>query len=275
MDGVRQAQSIKELRSVYDMISLKGKAALITGAAGGIGRSTAAAMAELGAKVALMDIPQQEGRLKENAAAIKERYGAEAIYVLGDVSSPDSVQSFVNETVKAFGTIDILHNNAGIGIKPDNAEMDFEQWNKIVGVNLNGAMLTAQAVMRVMKEHKHGGSIVTTSSMSGLIVNTGIGYASTKAAVRHMTDAMAMELAPFGIRCNSVCYGFILSGMHENMNQDNSKLNDLYDMFGKNTPIGFIGDLSDAVGCVVFLASDLSRFATGSTVVVDGGYTTR
>ena len=271
----RQAHSIKELRSVYDLLSLKGKTALITGAAGGIGRSTAAAMAELGAKVALMDIPKLEDRLRQNVADIKERYGAEAMYVLGDVTIPESVQSFVNEVVKAFGTIDILHNNAGIGIKPDNAEISFEQWNKIVSVNLHGAMLTAQAVMRVMKEHKHGGSIVTTSSMSGLIVNTGIGYASTKAAVRHMTNAMAMELAPFGIRCNSVCYGFILSGMHENMNQDNSKLNELYDMFAERTPIGFIGELSDAVGCVIFLASDMSRFATGSTVVVDGGYSTR
>ena len=275
MSDIKQALSIKELRSVYDMLSLKGKVALVTGAAGGIGRSTAAAMAELGAKVALMDMPQQEERLKGYVADIKERFGAEAIYVLGDVTSPESVQGFVDETVKAFGTIDILHNNAGIGIKPDNAEMDFEQWNKIVAVNLHGAMLTAQAVIRVMKAHGHGGSLVTTSSMSGLVVNTGIGYASTKAAVRHMTNAMAMELAPFGIRCNSVCYGFILSGMHENMNQDNSKLNELYDMFAKNTPAGFIGDLSDAVGCVVYLASDLSRFATGSTVVVDGGYTTR
>ncbi|MDR0492001.1 MAG: SDR family oxidoreductase [Oscillospiraceae bacterium] len=271
----RQAQSIRELRGVYDMLSLKGKAAVVTGAAGGIGRSTAAAMAELGARVALMDIPKQEDRLRQNVADIKERYGAEAMYVLGDVSVPESVQSFVNEVVKNFGTIDILHNNAGIGIKPDNAEISFEQWNKIVSVNLHGAMLTAQAVMRVMKEHKHGGSIVTTSSMSGLIVNTGIGYASTKAAVRHMTNAMAMELAPFGIRCNTVCYGFILSGMHENMNQDSSKLNDLYDMFGERTPLGFMGELSDAVGCVVFLASDLSRFATGSTIVIDGGFTTK
>ena len=274
MTEIKQAMSIKELRSVYDMLSLKGKAALITGAAGGIGRSTAAAMAELGAKVALMDMSQHEERLKEYVRDIKDRYGAEAIYVLGDVTSPESVQAFVDETARAFGTIDILHNNAGIGTKPDDAEMDFEQWNKIVAVNLNGAMLTAQAVMRVMKAHKHGGSIITTSSMSGLIINTGMGYAATKAAVRHMTSSMAIELAPFGIRCNSVCYGFILSGMHENMNLERSTINDLYASFTSRTPIGFMGDLSDAVGCVVYLASDLSRFATGSTVVVDGGYTT-
>jgi len=275
MEGIRKAHGIKELSSVYDMISLKGKVAIITGAAGGIGRSTAAAMAELGAKVVLTDIDKQEDLLKKYTAEIKERYNAEAMYVTGDLTDPASIQSVVDACVAAYGTVDILHNNAGIGIKPDDAQISLEQWNKIVAVNQTGALLMAQAVIRVMKEHKHGGSIVTTSSMSALIVNTGVGYASTKAAVRHMTNSLAMELAPLGIRCNSVCYGFILSGMHENMNQDNSKLNDLYDMFASKTPLGYIGELSDVVGCVVFLASDLSRFATGSTVVVDGGYTTR
>ena len=276
MKGTKEALSIKELRSVYDMLSLKGKVALITGAAGGIGRSTAAAMAELGAKVSLMDMKQHEGRLKGFVADIKERYSADAMYVTGDVTVPESVNAFVDETVRAYGTIDILHNNAGIGLSPDSIEMGFEQWNKVVAVNLTGAMLTAQAVTRVMKAHGHGGSIVTTSSMSGLVINTGMGYAATKAGVRHLTNAMAIELAPFGIRCNSVCYGFIISGMHENfISTDPAKLNEVYDSFAQRTPMGFAGDLSDAVGCVVFLASDLSRFATGSTVVVDGGYTTQ
>jgi NAD(P)-dependent dehydrogenase (short-subunit alcohol dehydrogenase family) len=275
MAEIRKAQGVNDLRSVYDMISLKGKTAFITGAAGGIGRSTAAAMAELGAKVVLSDIPALEEKLQEAVWAIKERYNAEVEYAVADVTDPVSVQAAIDKAVAAFGTIDILHNNAGIGIKPDNAEIDLDQWNKIVSVNLTGALLVAQAVVRVMKEHGHGGSIVTTSSMSALIVNTGVGYAATKAGVRHMTDSMAMELAPFGIRCNSVAYGFILSGMHENMNQDNSKLNELYDLFADATPIGYIGELSDVVGCVIFLASDLSHFATGSTVVVDGGYSTK
>jgi NAD(P)-dependent dehydrogenase (short-subunit alcohol dehydrogenase family) len=275
MEDIRKAQSIKELRSVYDMISLKGKTALITGAAGGIGSSTSAAMAELGANVVLTDVPAMEEKLKQHTADIIERYGANAMYVTSDVTDPVSIQAAVDAAVEAYGTIDILHNNAGIGTKPDNADISLDHWNKIVAVNQTGMLLVAQAVIRVMKEHKHGGSIVTTSSMSAVIVNTGVGYASTKAAVRHMTNSLAMELAPFGIRCNSVCYGFILSGMHENMNQDNSKLNELYQTFGDLTPIGYMGELSDAVGCVVFLASDLSRFATGSTVIVDGGYSTR
>jgi NAD(P)-dependent dehydrogenase (short-subunit alcohol dehydrogenase family) len=275
MDGIRKAEGIKELKSVYDMISLKGKTAIITGAAGGIGRSTAAAMAELGANVVLTDLSRLEGNLKENVAAITERHGGKAMYITADITDQKSVQAVVDAAVAAYGTVDILHNNAGIGTKPDDGNITLEQWNKIVAVNQTGMLLMAQAVIRVMKEHKHGGSIITTSSMSGIIINTGPGYASTKAAVRHMTNALAMELAPLGIRCNSVCYGFILSGMHENMNQDNSKLNDLYKMFAERTPLGIMGELSDAVGCVIFLASDLSRYATGSTIVVDGGYSTR
>ncbi|MDR1204180.1 MAG: SDR family oxidoreductase [Peptococcaceae bacterium] len=89
-----------------------------------------------------------------------------------------------------------------------------------------------------------------------------------------LTDALAINLAKHGIRCNSVCYGFILSGMHENTNASEEHVLGMYKMFAKKTPMGFMGDLSDAVGCVVFLVSDLARFATGSIIVVDGGYTT-
>ena len=274
MSDLRKSQSIKELRSVYDMISLKGKVALVTGAAGGIGRSTSAAMAELGAKVMLMDIPPMEEKLKQCVADIRERYGAEAEYVLGDVSNPASIQSFVDKTVETFGTIDILHNNAGIGGGKDDWEVPLETWNKALAVNLTGPLLVAQAVARVMIAHKHGGSIVTTSSMSGLVINAGTSYSATKAGVRHMTNKMGIDLAKYGIRCNSVCYGFIISGMHENFGRPAEDVAKMYENFDVKTPMGFSGELSDAVGCVVFLASDLSRFATGSTVVVDGGYTT-
>jgi len=276
MAELRKPQSIPELDSVYEMLSLKGKVALITGAAGGIGRSTAAAMAELGAKVMLMDMPQTEERLKQNVAQIRERYGAQAEYVCGDVTDPASIQSFVDKTAEVFGTIDILHNNAGIGGSGDDAEIKPEVWNKVVAVNLTGPLLVAQAVVRVMKAHGHGGSIVTTASMSGVIVNTGPGYASTKAGVKHLSDSLAMQYAKEGIRFNSVCYGFILSGMHENMgSSDAEHIEGMYKHFEESTPMGIMGTLSDAVGCVVYLASDLARFTTGTSIICDGGYCTR
>jgi len=276
MAELRKAQGIMELDSVYAMLSLKGKTALITGAAGGIGRSTAAAMAELGAKVMLMDIPSQEENLKQWVSDIKKRYGAEAAYVLGDVRDPVSIQAFVDKTVETFGTIDIVHNNAGIGGRGDDAEITLDTWNNVVAINLTGPLLVAQAAVRVMKAHNHGGSIVTTSSMSGVVVNTGPGYASTKAGVRHLTDSLAMAHAKDNIRFNSVCYGYILSGMHENMGHaDPAFVEGMYTRFEENTPLGRMGTLSDAVGCVVYLASDLARFTTGSSIICDGGYCTR
>ena len=276
MAEFRKAQGIMELDSVYDMLSLKGKVAIITGAAGGIGRSTAAAMAELGARVMLMDMPQTEELLKRNVGLISERYGAQAAYVLGDVTDPKSVGSFIDKTVETFGTIDVLHNNAGIGGGGDNAEIELDVWNKIVSVNLTGPLLVAQAAVSVMKAHKHGGSVVTTASMSGVVVNTGPGYAATKAGVRHMTDSLAMQYAKDDIRFNSVCYGYILSGMHEHMGSaDADFVEGMYKHFEETTPMGRMGTLSETVGCVVYLASDLARFTTGTSIICDGGYCTR
>ena len=280
MAELRKPQGIMELDSVYDMLSLKGKVALVTGAAGGIGRSTSAAFAELGAKVMLMDIPSQEDNLKSIVADIAKRFGAEVDYVLGDVRDPQSIQAFVDKTVERFGTINVLHNNAGIGGAGDSAEITLESWNNVVAINLTGPLLVAQAVVRVMKANNHGGSIVTTSSMSGVIVNTGPGYASTKAGVKHLSDSLAMAYAKDGIRFNSVCYGFILSGMHEHMGPPGAGPNTdmvegMYKHFDEATPMGRMGELSDAVGCVVYLASDLARFTTGTSIICDGGYCTR
>ncbi len=274
---IPQAQTISELRSVYDMLSLKSKVALVTGAAGGIGRSTAAAFAELGAKVALMDVPQRADDLKRNVEEIKARYGQEAMYVTGDVSDEASVKSFIGETAKAFGTIDVVHNNAGIGLAGDDSNIPVEQWNRVVAINQTGILLVGRTAANLMIEHKHGGSIITTSSISGLIVNRlprhsryGVVYPATKAAVEHMTKAMAMDYVDFGIRFNSVCYGYIVSGLHD---VKSGFPVEAFAAMAEDTPMGRMGTLEEAVGCVAYLASDLSTFATGSTVVVDGGHT--
>lgn len=271
---MEKPQTIKELRSVYDMISLKGKKALVTGAAGGIGRSTAAAFAELGADVALMDIEPKKEVLEKNCAEIRERYGAKAIYVMGDVSDQASVDRFVKETVDELGTIDVVHNNAGIGLAGDDSDIDLKLWNKVIAVNQTGILLVGRACANVMKEHGHGGSIVNTASISGVIINRiprgmryGIVYPATKAAVKHMTGAMAMDYLTYNIRFNSVCYGYILSGMH-----DEGFPKEAFEGMKDTTPMMRLGRLDETVGCVVYLASDMSTFATGSNIVVDGGY---
>lgn len=251
------------------MFNLENKVALITGAAGGIGRSTAAGLAELGARVALMDIPQAEESLKKNVTDIRERYSTDAIYVTGDVSDPDSVNAFLTKVTEHFGTIHIVHNNAGVGLQPDNAVQPFSMWTKEVSINLTGAFLVARGCAEIMKKHGHGGSIITTASMSGIIVNSGVAYASTKAGVNHMSNALGIEYAKDGIRFNSVCYGYILSGLHEKFGFDET--DPVYDGMAAATPLGRIAPLEEAVGPVLYLASDLSSFQTSSTIVVDGG----
>ena len=120
-----------------------------------------------------------------------------------------------------------------------------------------------------MKKHGHGGSIVTTASMSGVIVNSGVTYASTKAAVKHMSNALGIEYARDQIRFNSVCYGYILSGLHEKFGFEQT--DPIYDAMGEATPMGRIAPLEEAVGVVLYLATDLSSFETASSIVVDGG----
>ena len=264
-----KVQEINDLPSFKGMFSLEGKVAFVTGAAGGIGRSTAAGFAELGAKVVLMDIPATEEALKQNVKDIEARYGVEAMYVTGDISDPASVDAFLKAAVDRFGTIDVVHNNAGVGFQPDEPTQPYEQWSREVAINLTGAFLVARGCAEIMKAHGHGGSIITTASMSGEIVNSGVAYASTKAGVRHMSDALGIDYAKDQIRFNSVCYGYILSGLHTKFGMDDVEA--AYDGMGQATPLGRIAPLEEAVGVVLYLATQLASFQTSSHVIVDGG----
>ncbi len=268
-------EEIKDLRSMIDSFSLKGKVALITGAAGGIGRSTAAGFAELGATVVLMDLPMQEEKLKLYCGQIKERYGAVADYVMGDVTDEESVIAFVNETVEKYGHIDVLHNNAGIsmggGMKI--ADMPVEKWRREVDINLTGMFIVGRTVANQMRKQGTGGSIINTASMSGHIVNTEAAYCSTKAAVKHFTSVMALEYMQDNIRVNSVSYGGALSGLHLTFCKTQEKAEERYQILDKNTPIGRLASLSETTGPVVFLATDLASYMTGADMIIDGAYT--
>lgn len=274
MENKHLVEEIKDLRSLKQEFDFSGKVALVTGAAGGVGRSTAAGFAELGTKVMLMDLPRQEERLQQYCEEIRARYGAEVDYVMGDVSSEESVMDFVRQTVERFGKIDILHNNAGIsmggGAKIE--DMPLEKWQRSVNINLTGIFIVGRAVANQMKKQGHGGVIVNTASMSGHIINTEAAYCATKAAVIHLTSSMALEYMADGIRVNSVSYGGLLSGMHLTFCKTPEALAARYATLDKNTPIGRLGSLSEAVGPVMFLASDLASYMTGADLLVDGAY---
>ena len=275
MVDIKKSQSISELRSVYDMMSLKGKKALVTGAAGGIGRTTATALAEVGADVVLMDIPAKKELLEKYCDQIAGMHNVRVIPVTGDVSTPDGVAAFMAEIEQEFGTLHVVHNNAGVALPGDDANISFETYNKYVAVNQTGVLLVMQASANLMKKNGNGGSIINTASISAHIINRGRpgidancpGYPSVKAAVLHMTRAMAAEYATDNIRVNSISPGYIVSGLHDEWDPK------LLEWFASTVPMGRLGRLEELMGVIVYLASDLSSYATGTDIIMDGGYT--
>jgi len=274
---IMPALKLEELDSVYKRFSLKGKKAMVTGAGGGIGRSTANALAEMGADVALVDIPQKIDVLKAYAGFIAQKHGIKTLALTGDVTDSKSVDSFLNEAVEAFGTLDVLHNNAGIsGVVAgrNGSDISLADWEEIIRINQTGVLMVGRAAANVMKAHEHGGSVINTASMSAHIINRrqpneryGPGYSATKAAVVHMTKAMAMDYVPYKIRFNSISPGVILSGMHDNWRPE------ILAEAAKMVPMQRFGTLDEVVGIVCYLASDLSTYTTGADFIVDGGYT--
>jgi sorbose reductase len=261
--------------SVLDYFRLDGKKAFVTGAAGGIGKATATALAEAGADVAICDIPQKMEKMQDIAKVIAATCGVKAIAVPVDVSDPDSVDEMIRKIVEEFGTIDIVHNNAGITGDPNpDVVQDFDAWKRIIEVNLFGEFLVGRAAASIMIEHEHGGSIINTASMSGIIINeifngvTGSsGYPVSKAGILQLTKAQAVQWAPVGIRVNSISPGVVLSGIHDGMP------NDIMEYQRIRHPLKRLGKVEELQGVVVFLASEASSFMTGANVMVDGGYT--
>jgi sorbose reductase len=264
---------LNELRSIYDMLSLKHKKALVTGAAGGIGRSSAAALAELGADVAIMGRPSRQQKLNEIADFIAKKHGVRVIAVTGDVSNEESVKKMYAEIVDKFGTVDIVHSNAGMISKEDNPDMDLAVWQRMLDTNYTGMLLVSREGAKIMKAHGHGGSIILTASISAHSINrrkTGerynTAYTSTKAAVKHLAKALAMDYVDYNIRVNSISPGYIWSGIHDEVPQER------LEYCASTVPMRRFGTLDEIVGSVVYLASDLSSYHTGSDIVMDGGH---
>lgn len=269
----KMVSQVKEATSVLNRFTLEGKKALVTGGAGGIGRSTASAFAEMGADVAIVEVPSKMEKAVAIAENLANKWSVKAMAVEGDVSDPGKVDEALNKIVKDLGTIDVVHSNAGILLPEDGPDMPFEYWQKALSVNYTGMFLINRGAARIMREHKHGGSIINTASMSAHIVNPGLGdgdamvaYTSTKAAVKHLTKAMALNLIKHGIRVNSVSYGYAFSGIHDNMEEEHIKF------WESTVPIKRFACMDEVTGIVAFLASDLASYMVGSDVIVDGGY---
>ena len=245
------------------LLSLEGKAALVTGASSGLGRHFAAVLAEAGAKVVLA--ARRIERLEELAAELQSN-GRDAHAVAIDVTDRDSVNAGFDAAEEAVGPLSVVVNNAGIADPAYFTSMSEESWRGVLDVNLDGVFRVAQEASRRMQA-TGGGSIINIASVLGLgVVKSLAHYCSSKAAVIQLTKAMALELSRSGIRVNALAPGYISTEMNSDflVSDDGQKLL-------SKVPMVRAGQLSELDGPLLLLASDAGSYMTGSVVSVDGG----
>ena len=252
--------------SVFDLFDLTGRTALVTGASSGIGKKVAEAYLQAGAQVA---IAARHLDVLEKVAAELASTGGSVMPIGCDVTQPDQVSRMVDQVTAELGGIDIAVCNAGIINLKAMLDMSPEEFQNMQNTNVTGVFLTAQAAARAMVAQGRGGAIINTASMSGHIINIpqqAGHYCTSKAAVIHLTKAMAVELAPHNVRVNSVSPGYILTELVEPMAE-------YHRLWEPRIPLGRIGRPEELTGLYLYLAGDASSYMTGSDVVIDGGYT--
>ncbi|MDV6376557.1 SDR family NAD(P)-dependent oxidoreductase [Deinococcus arenicola] len=251
-----------------------GRAALVTGASGGIGRATARALAAAGAQVIVADMAVEAG---EDTARTIRAEGGTAQFIACDVSEPEQVSALLEQTMAAFGHLDVLINNAGIsGGAQRLHEMEIDAWDRVMAVNLRGPFLCAKyALPHLMKR---GGVMVNIASTYGLIgAPQAPAYCASKGGVINLTRQLAVDYGPSGVRVNAVCPGYIdtdMGGQRGRLDpQQAVAALERRESNAARQPLGRQAHVDEVARVVVFLASEASSFMTGSIVTVDGGCT--
>jgi NAD(P)-dependent dehydrogenase (short-subunit alcohol dehydrogenase family) len=256
--------------SIKDKLSLKSYTSIVTGGATGLGKSMAAALAEMGSNIVIADINriQAEAAMEE----LQSQYGVRVHVLEANVCSPEDVRRVREETVREFGRIDVLINNAGIVRNAKAEDVLYQDWLDVMDVNLNGVFLMSQSIGQEMIKQRRG-SIINISSMSGIIVNTPqcqIAYNVSKAGVISLTKTLAAEWAPYGIRVNTIAPGYMKTELTDKFFREGGQL---IDRWMSMTPMGRPGVPDELQGIAVYLASEASSYTTGGVFTVDGGYT--
>jgi NAD(P)-dependent dehydrogenase (short-subunit alcohol dehydrogenase family) len=246
---------------------LDGRACVVTGAGSGIGRATAQKMAEEGGRVVCVDIAA------DAVGQTAEDIGGEAMAVIADVSSRADCDAFVARCVEAFGSIDVLVNNAGVNLPGVFHEVPDETIERTLGVNVRGPIYSCQAAIPHMLANG-GGSIVNVSSVNGVVAEPYLAiYATSKGAVVMLSKGIALDYAKQGIRCNVVCPGWVDTPINYAHAEMLGGLQQVYDTIDSFQPIGRPGEPVEIANVIAFLASDEASFVTGSVVLADGGMT--
>ncbi|MHC1771078.1 MAG: SDR family oxidoreductase [Flexilinea sp.] len=256
-------------KGIIEKFRLDGKKAFITGGARGIGKSIAAALTEAGADVAIVDVDLPEARRTADELSTG---GQDCLAVYADVSNPADVNCMMEQITEHYGEINIAFCNAGIGLHAPAEEMTYEQWMKVININLTGVFLAAQAAGRQMLKQGKGGSIVNTASMSAHIVNVPqpqCSYNASKAGVVQLTKSLAVEWASKNIRVNCISPGYIGTDLTLN----SPTLRPLIEQWNAAAPLHRMGRPEELQAIAVYLAGDTSLFTTGSDFIIDGAFT--
>lgn len=243
-------------------MKLENKVAVVTGAASGIGLAIANTFVAEGAKVIYADLAPGDLKLDEK----------QAVFIKCDVAKKEEVESLIKSAISKFGRLDIMVNNAGIGCLGSILDVSYETWDKTIAINLSGVFYGAHLAGQAMKEAGIKGSIINMSSILGTVgfPNT-ISYCAAKGGVVQLTHAGALDLAPMGIRMNAIAPGFIATNMTKGVLADEGFNN----LIKANTPLGYVGESQDIANAALYLASDDSKYVTGTIIYVDGGWTAR
>jgi 3-oxoacyl-[acyl-carrier protein] reductase len=243
---------------------ITGQAAFVTGAQQGIGRAVALALARAGADVAVNYLDDADAAVR--VVRDIEAMGRRAVLVQGDVSVPGQVEAMTATVVRALGGLDVLVNNAGVFPRVPFLEMKEEDWDLVLDVNLKGGFFCAQAAARLMVQRGRPGAIVNIASQAVRGAVLGVHYSASKGGVVAMTRAMALELAPHGIRVNAVAPGLTDTAQPRYGHDE-----DALAAMARAVPLGRMARPEDIADVIVFLASDDARFITGETIHANGG----
>ena len=248
---------------------LTGKTAIITGGSKGLGLAMGAGLASAGANVVLVSRHEEVG--SKVAASIAKDFGTKSIAIGADVTQQSQMERVVAIALQEFGTIDILINSAGINIRGSIDELEYDEFKKVMDVNVNGTWLACKAVIPHMKAQESG-KIINMASTLGLVgLANRSPYTSSKGAVVQMTRALGLELAPFHINVNAICPGPFLT----EMNIPIADTEEAKRFIVGATALNRWGNLKEIQGAAIFLASDAASYMVGSTITVDGGWTAK
>jgi NAD(P)-dependent dehydrogenase (short-subunit alcohol dehydrogenase family) len=257
---------------------LDGKSVVITGAGSGVGRASALIFAREGAKVVVADV--MEDWAKETVRLVEEE-GNTAVVAACDVTKEAQVEAAIGTAVSSFGRLDVMFNNAGVATPPGFPafeEYDDAQWDRLMDINLRGVFYGMKHAIRRFKEQGDGGVIVNTGSAAGMVGWGGTVYGTSKGGVIQMTRAVAIEVAPTGIRVNAICPGAMPEtnfGVHDPNQAFQEKPEAMLSGAGSLHPTGKATTAEDCAYAAMFLASDQARNITGVLLPVDGGYVAR